>query len=198
MKASLLLIAWILFALALVMLLPGCAIGARAPAARSTAGSAHIQQTGDAAQPAKASSDATAAKVPLPAGSVVSFAADGSMSAKLSGESLFSAETRRDTVTGPQAFTPAAPPTPAEEAKGKAALWLRLGLVAGLAAGAFGLVKGWDLLGLGGGAVAGACFLGLSIEEMPVWLWIVLGVGGALAVAGPSLWHLRLKKLPAA
>lgn len=192
----------VLFAVFFLCLPSGCALvkrTAKSPAATTTAGDATVSQTGDAAIPAKAWSVTNAASVPLPSGSEITFNEKlGTLSVKLSGETILTTTHRTDHATGPQAFTPPAPPTPSDEAKGKAVLWLRLGLVAGLALGAFGLVKGWDLLGLGGGCIAAACFLGLSIEAIPVWLWTVFGVGAALAVVGPALWHLKLKKLPSA
>jgi len=189
-----------LFALVFLLMPTGCKLVpyvAKSPKATTTTGNATVTQTGDAATPAKAQSDTQTAVLPVPAGSVVTVnESAGTLGVTLATDSTLTLSTRRDVVTGPQSFTLPAPPTPSDEAKGKAALWLRLGLVAGLAAGGFGLVKGWDLLGIGGACVAGACFLGLSIEAIPVWLWVVLGVGGALAVTGPALWHWKLKHFP--
>lgn len=186
----------LIFALFFLCLPAGCAVGRHVvtPAARSTAGAASIMQTGDAAKPAQAATNTQSASVPIPAGSTVVFNDKlGTLAVTLSGETILHTETRTDTVTGPQAFTPPAPPTPTDEAKGKAALWLRIGLVVGIAAGGFGLVERWSLVALGGGSVAAACFLGLSIEAIPGWLWAVLGIGGALAVAGPIIWHTKVK-----
>jgi hypothetical protein len=189
----------LLFALAILCLPTGCALSrsvVKAPAATTRAGDATVTQSGYASTPATAASDTQSATVPIPAGSHVVFNEKlGTLGVTLSTDSTLTLTTRRDTVTGPQAFTPPAPPTPADEAKGKAALWLRLGMVGGIAAVIFGFWKGWDLIGIGGGAIAAACFIGLSLEGIPLWLWIVFGIGAALAVTGPALWHLKLKKL---
>jgi MFS family permease len=70
---------------------------------------------------------------------------------------------------------------------------MRLGLVAGIAAGVFGLVKGWDFVAWGGGAIAAGCVAGMALASVPPWLWAVFGVGAAACVIGPVIWHTKLK-----
>lgn len=62
----------------------------------------------------------------------------------------------------------------------------------GLAVGLFGLVRGWDFVMYGGGAVAGACAFALFIQAHPL-VFVVIGIGVALKIVGPLLWHTKLK-----
>lgn len=177
-----------------IVISSGCALGPRAvtPTARSTAGAAQIHQTGDAAQPATATSDTTAATVPLPAGSVVSFAADGSMSAKLSGESIFRAEARRDAVTGPQAFTPPAPPTPSALAAGRRTILYTYAALACIVVAGLCAWRAHWLAAILAGIAAAACHLLSS----PAGLYAagVLVAGAACFVAA---WHITRRQSPA-
>lgn len=188
----------LLFAVFFLCLPSGCALVTarpKPPAGASQAGEVKVEQKGDAAVPAKAWSVTNAATVPLPAGSEVTFNEKlGTLSVKLSGETILTTTMRTDHAEGPQAFTPPAPPTPSDEANGRAVLLMRLGVVAGIAAGLFGLVRGWDFVMYGGGAVAGACLFGLFVERHPV-LFIVAGAGVAAAVVGPWIYHTKLKRV---
>lgn len=167
------------------------------PAATVTlAGGAGLTQTGDAQTPAKVTSDTTVSTVPVPAGStvIVDEKKPGVISVLLAGQSEIKTQARKETAEAPQAFKPAAPPTPSEEADGKATLYYRIGVALGIAVGAFGLVRGWDLMMYGGGIVAAACLAALFFQKHPV-ITALIGAGVAVAVVGPILWHTKLKHL---
>jgi len=190
---------WLLF------WLPGL-VGCRtAGAARS--GPVAVKQTGPAAIPATADQVTSRASVPLPAGTEIkvsqpagpdlrpdsSTAAAGSgVSVILPAPSVLTVETVSNRVSGPQSFSPPSPPSPVEIAAGKAAWLYRVGLLVGIAAGVFGLVRGWDFVMYGGAAVAAACGFGMFAESHPVLLFVI-GGGVVLAVVGPLLWHWKLK-----
>jgi len=73
-------------------------------------------------------------------------------------------------------------------------IWFWIGTLVGLAAGIFGLVRGWDLIMYGGGAIAAACLFAIFVQNYP-WILAIIGIGAALAVAGPYLWHTKVKHL---
>jgi hypothetical protein len=167
-----------------------------APAATVTGpGGASLVQAGDAQTPATAATSAGRSAFTIPQGQPVSLAPDGTATFTAAAPIVVTASFDTFKASGPSAFTPPAPPTPTDEAAGRASLWFRLGLALGVATGVFGLVKGWDAVAIGGGAVAVACLVALSLAAIPVWVWIVLGVGAAAIVGGPALWHLRVKHL---
>lgn len=170
---------------------------AQPPAATITLPSgAAVTQTGDAQKPASVSTDTTTTTLPLPAGTEFVFdqKLPGVVTLRLSHDSALTTETKTEKAEAPQAFTPPAPPGPVELAAGKARLFYGGGLVVGLALGLFGLVRGWDMIMYGGGAVAAACGFAIFAQSHPVLIGII-GAGAALAVAGPALWHLKLKQL---
>lgn len=187
----------LLIVLFLALLSPGCqsirAVASRPPQASVQAGGVSVDQEGAAASPATASTATTTTAATIPPGVQVTAHPDGSLTwttaAPLSVVTTHTAET----ATGPAAFTPPAPPTPTEEAAGRASLWMRLGLVVGIAAGVFGLVKDWDFVAYGGGAIAAACVAGMALASIPPWLWAVFGIGAASCVVGPVIWHTKLK-----
>lgn len=195
-----------IFWFALALYLSGCALSplrtAKAPRAAITAPGVAIEQDGDTPAPASVNTSTTKAALPVPAGSFVRVdaAAEGEkvenkgLSVELSAPSVLTVETVSTIAAGPRSFDPPSPPSPVEISKGRAAFWLRLGLVGGLAVAAFGLVRGWDILGIGGGCVAVACMVADLLDKFPPWLWMLLGGGTAAAVIGPTLWHFRLKK----
>lgn len=166
------------------------------PAATATGpGGASLVQGGDAQTPATAATSAGRSSFTVPASVPVSVSPDGTASFTSPTPLTFTASFEAFRASGPSAFAPPAPPTPTDEAAGRASLWFRLGLAAGIAAAVFGLVKSWDAVAIGGGAVAVACLVALSLAVIPVWVWIVLGTGLAAIVGGPALWHLRVKPL---
>lgn len=179
----------------------GCFPSLRAPAATVTAGSSVVSQTGAAQVPAKAETITTRATIPLPAGTEfrvvpVMPAPDASAFAfKLPEPAPLIVETTAERVSGPQAFTPPAPPSTSDISAGRLKLWYGIGIALGVAAGLFGLVRGWDFVMAGGGTVAAGCAFGLFVESHPV-LMAVLGIGAALIVGGPLLWKFKLKHLP--
>lgn len=165
-------------------------------AAIALTGGASIQQSGDAQVPAKLAVTSSARSLPLPAGSDIIFDEKlGTFTLHLSHESTLKTETREEKAEAPQAFTPPAPPTPADEAAGKLHVWYGIGLVVGIAAGLFGLVRGWNMVMYGGACVAGGCALALFVQQNPL-VFVLIGVGLLLKIAGPVLWHTVAKKLP--
>lgn len=172
-------------------------------AAVTLAGGATLTQSGDAQKPGTLSSNTEKAtetkRLPLPAGTELVFNEKlGTLTLRLSQTTTLEATATREVkiehAEAPQAFTPPAPPTPSEEADGKAQWLYRIGLVAGIAAALFGLVRAWDWVMYGGAAVAAGCAVGLFAAKHPA-IFAVIGGGIVLAVAGPWIWHTKLKHL---
>lgn len=154
-------------------------------------------QTGDAQKPASVATTVTTSSLPVPAASSVTLdeKKPGILTFQLAAQSELKTETRTEKAEAPQAFTPPAPPSPKDEAAGKLKLWLGIGSVVGLAAGLFGLVRGWNFVMIGGGAVSAACLFGIFVEAHPA-LFAVIGIGAALAAVGPVIWHTVHKDNP--
>gem|GEM_PF-2670015 len=169
---------------------------AKSPETTATAGGVSLSQSGDAAQPAHASETTTTTATVIPPGVPVTWHADGSVTFTPAAPLNLVTTRTEANATGPAAFTPPAPPTPTEEAAGRASLWMRLGLVGGIALGVFGIVRGWDFVGYGGGAIAAGCVAGLALASVPPWLWLVFGGAAAACVLGPIIWHWKLKPRP--
>lgn len=186
------------------LLLAGCALlpksirrNAVPPAATVTAGAATVVQTGEAAQPASAKVETKAQSVTIPAGSTVwQDKETGEFRYTLGAAVPLRFEARTESVNAPGAFQPPSAPSVAEEKAAQADYWTtlatRAGLCLGLAAALFGLVKDWPLVMWGGAAIAGACLFALFVQRHPALLAVV-GIGAALAVAGPYLWHTKIK-----
>lgn len=178
------------------LLLSGCGSIPRIfnPAAATvTAGASAVTQTGTAEVPASAEVVTDTRSVPLPSGTEIIFdEALGTVTLRLSQATTLATTTRTERATAPRSYAPPAPPTPVDEAQGRAALLYRLGLVLGGAAGVFGLVRGWDFVMWGGGAVAAGCALGIWLDRSPAALAIV-GGGCAFAIAGVIAWHFKVK-----
>lgn len=193
-----------------MLALAGCSLIHKVtdPKATITAPSgAVLTQTGAAQVPAKIDTDTTKTTVPIPAGTEIIVdrsqlpgvqwqdgKVSGPLTLRLARDTVLTSETRSEHATAPQAFTPPAPPTPGQLADAKASGWFWAGLVAGGAVALFGLVRGWDFVMYGGAAVSGGCALGLFFQKHPL-LFTLIGVGVALAVAGPYFWHMHLKHL---
>lgn len=172
------------------------------PAATVTAGSTSVTQKGDALVPAVARTDSKKETLVIPAGSVVwQDAATGQLRYRLGADAPLVTETKAEQVSGATAFTPPKPPTAAEEADAKADFWTVLvyrgGMVVGIAAAIYGAMHAWPFVMWGGGAVGVACLFGLFVKSSP-FLLVVIGIGLALKVAGPLLWHFKLKPLVSA
>lgn len=101
----------------------------------------------------------------------------------------------RSGVVTPTHYAPPAPATPAELADGNLKIWLTLGAVVGVAAGLFGVVRGWDFIAIGGACVAAASGVGLIASKIPSWVYIVGAVGATIAGAGWAAWHFKIKPL---
>lgn len=171
--------------------------GATAPAAVVTLPSgAVLNQSGDAQAPASVSTTNTTTSTPVAAGTTVTIDPQkpGLFTFTLAKDGLIKTETRTEKAEAPRAFTPPAPPTLQDESEAKLLIYYRIGVVVGIAAGLFGLVRDYQLLMIGGGIVAAACLAALFIQKHPV-LTALIGGGAALAVVGPALWHFHLKHL---
>lgn len=185
----------------LALLLSGCSLLPTAPKAQITAtGSAGqktvLAQSGNAALPANVKTTQVVQDLVLPPASTLTFdERTGLLSIRLSTATPMRATTETQEVHGATAFTPPSPPTEADKTDASVRLWAWLGLGAGVAVGLFGLVRGWDFVMYGGGCVAAACALVLFFKLIPVWVYILIGVGTALVLAGPLLWHTKLKPL---
>lgn len=138
----------------------GCASGRRepiSPAATITGpAGASLAQTGDAATPAQADTAAGSSALVIPAGTAVSVAPDGTATFTAAEPVRIASEFTAFRATGPGAFTPPAPPSPADEARGWGVRAFYLAaLVCALAAGLC-LWRGYPLAALcaGGAALA--------------------------------------------
>jgi hypothetical protein len=154
-----------------------------------------LDQKGPAEIPAAVEVADTVRTLPIPKGSqIVSNAEAHTITVLPAAPTTLTETTRKETATGPQSFQPPAPPTPAEIATGRATLYFQFGIAGGLALALFGLVRGWDFVMYGGSAIAGGCTLALLIDRNPL-MFALIGVGLALCIAGPLLWHTKLKRV---
>lgn len=158
-----------------------------------------VEIKGDAQVAPKVDTKRTDSKMALPEGTKLEFNEKlGVFTITLSKPSELAVNRQETAIAGPVAFTPDKAPTVAEEAEAKSDFWTMLGLRAGIAIGAaaciFGLVRGWDMVMYGGAAVAGASLFGLFVHKHPTLL-LIIGLGVALVVVGPLIWHTKLKKL---
>lgn len=158
-----------------------------------------VEVSGDAKTPSKIDTKKTDGRITIPEGSRFEFNEKlGVMTLVMAKASEMAVNRTETAVQGPVAFTPDKGPTIGEEMQAKAGYWTHLGLMAGMVAGAaaaiFGLVRGWNYVMYGGAAVSAACMFGLFVQKHPALL-IVIGLGAALAMVGPIIWHTKLKKL---
>ncbi|MBC7367160.1 MAG: hypothetical protein H7343_10190 [Undibacterium sp.] len=185
-----------------IVFLSGCStypVAPKPPKATALAPSGlSITQSGDAHAPTRAETKDDARTVQIPAGTLAEFNDRlGTLKLTFTAPGVLTQTVKTEHLEAPQAFTPPAPPTPSEISTGRAVLWYRIGVALGFAAGLFGLVRGWDFVMYGGGAVALACLICLFAESHPL-LTGLIGAGAALAIAGPLVWHAKIKNLPAA
>lgn len=156
---------------------------------------AEVKQAGDVAQPAQVTTSTTKTELPIPAGAKVSIEIPVPVEGKPTPPPVvLSSVTTTEHVVAPTSFQPPAPPTPAQLADGQMKVWFWIGLIVGGAAALFGLVRGWNMVMYGGLCVAGACAFGIFVQNSP-WLLAVIGLGVALKIAGPTLYHTVVKKL---
>lgn len=129
----------------------------RAPAVTITGpAGASLAQSGDAATPAAAETSAGRSALVIPAGTPVAIAPDGVATFTAAAPVRLAAEFTGFRATGPGAFTPPAPPSPADVARGWGVRAFYLaGLGCALVAGLL-LWRGYPLAALatGGAAVA--------------------------------------------
>lgn len=161
--------------------------------------SGQVDLKGDAQTPPKVDTRKSDGRMTIPEGSRFELNEKlGVMSLTMAKASEMVLNRTETAIQGPVAFTPDRGPTVREEMDAKAGFWIRLGLMAGAVGGAaasiFGLVRAWDYVMYGGAAVSAACLFGLFVQTHPILL-LIIGLGVAIAVAGPVLWHTKLKKL---
>ena len=122
----------------------------------------------------------------------------GVMSLVLAKSSEIALNRTETKVEGPKSFQPDKAPTIKDELEAKAdaslKVWFGVGSAIGIALAVFGLVRGWDFVMYGGAAVSAACLYGLFVQKHPLITGVV-GIGIALAVFGPMMWHFKLKHL---
>ena len=187
-----------------ILLLSGCGIvkmpkQAETPSVViSEAGGVRLD--GDAKQPAKVDTKNSDASFTIPEGSRFEFNEKlGTMTLVLSKATQMTVNRKETHVEGPKSFDPPKQPTIQDQAEAKADFWTVLGLrtclAIGMGAALFGLVKDWNLVMYGGIALSGAGLFGLFVQRHPLLLALV-GLGIALMVVGPTLWHTILKKVP--
>ncbi len=147
----------LLLLVALTGCMPGGARPAQSPAATVTGpGGASLAQTGDAATPATADTSAGSSALTIPAGTLVTITAEGSATFTAAEPIALTSRFETFRATGPGAFTPPAPPTPADLARGFGVRAFYLAaLVCALAAGLC-LWRGYPLAAIcaGGAAIA--------------------------------------------
>ncbi len=158
-----------------------------------------VTTSGDAKVPAKVDTKKTDSVLTIPEGSRFEFNEKlGTMSLVMAKAGQIALNRTETAIQGPVAFDPPKQPTVKELSEAKSDYWtalgLKLGLAIGVAAGLFGLVRGWDLVMYGGGCVAAACAFGIFVEKHPILL-AVIGLGAAAAVIGPIIYHTKLKHL---
>lgn len=152
-----------------------------------------VEAKGDAEVPGKVETKSTNTVVALPLGTTLTFnQTAGTIDVLLKAPSSLHQTTVAERVEAPRAFVPPAPPTPQEVAKGQATLYFWIGLVVGICAAVFGLVRAWNLVMYGGIAVAAGCAFAIFVQDNPLVLWLI-GFGVLLKVAGPLIWHTYLK-----
>ncbi len=184
--------------LVLVLLCSACSSWRpTAPKATVSTPQGSIVQDGPAESPATLETSTTATETPIPPGSRVTIEtppAPASPGPVSSPAPILVSRTNTTHLSGPKAYTPPAPPTPAQHALGVASIWAWAGIALGVAAFAFGLVRGWDLVMTGGICVALGSGAILLFGQAP-WLFGVIGAGLALKFAGPYLWHRKVKPI---
>jgi len=169
---------------------------AQSPAVSVTQAGA-VEIRGDAQVAPKVDTKRTDGKMALPEGSRLEFNEKlGVFTITLTKASELAVNRQETAIAGPVAFTPDKAPTVMEESQAKSDFWttlgLRIGIAVGTAAAIFGLVRGWDMVMYGGAAVACASLFGIFVQKHPTLL-LIIGLGLALVVVGPIIWHTKLK-----
>jgi len=202
----------------LLIWLPGVLGCQRVPSAKARAGSSSITQTGPAAVPAKAETQRATVTLPLPAGTRIEIPSrraetgaagsgdagdlgtspevariDAAVSITLPSPSVLTVDAVSEAVTGPQAFAPPSPPSPAEKATGWAVIAYYAALPIGLIAAGIGVWRMYPLVIVGGLLTSGAAAFGLFVAKNP-WVERLMGAGVVVALLGVCLWHFWLKK----
>ncbi len=168
----------------------------------TTPSGAHLEQSGAAAVPATVSSAKDTLTLPLPANSAVAITAATATSparvdVSLTAPTVAQITSTREQATAPKSFTPPAPPSPSEIAKGKGIqLFYYIGGALAVAAVAMLYLehaKAALVAGIGAVAVPGLAVL-LSSE------WAVRALVACVALSGGlvAAWYFIKSKHPAA
>lgn len=165
----------------------------------SVGGQVPVEIKGDSKTAPNVTNSQTGSKMVIPEGSKFVFDEKlNTLTLVMSKASEIAVNRSETAIKGPVAFTPDKGPTVGEEKSAQADFWTVLGLRAGIAIGIamaiFGLVRHWDLVMYGGAAVAGACLFGIFVQQHPLLL-LVIGLGIAAAIVGPTIYHTKIKKL---
>lgn len=154
---------------------------------------------GDSQVQPKVETKQSEALIKLPEGSTFDFNEKlGTIRLTISKASQMALNRTETAIEGPKSFTPDKAPTIQEEKQAESDFLMDIGLKSAMALGAaialFGLVRGWDMVMMGGAAISLGSAAGVFINRNPM-LFMVIGAGVALLVAGPWFWHTKLKKL---
>ena len=190
------------FTVFVIACLVGCANGARrvhavAPAAVITGAGASLTQNGEAQTPAAADTTAGRSALTIPAGTPVSIAPDGVATFTAALPISLTSSFDRFRATGPAAFTPPAPPTPADEARAAGVRYFYFAALVCLVGSGLAAWAGYPLAAL--------C-LGVAVPALPVMANVVSSsagvlVGGVLLALAAGLviaHHLTHRALTAA
>ena len=156
-----------------------------------------LTQVGDVAVPANVTTTTTKTEAPIPPGSKITIETPQVLTPTPGdyGRSplpIMSQTVHTEQITAPTSFTPPVGPTLSDQTDSTLKLWSWIGVIIGAVAGIFGLVRGWNLVAIGGACVASACLIALFIHAYP-WLFILIGLGVGLKFAGPYIWHTQIK-----
>jgi hypothetical protein len=99
------------------------------------------------------------------------------------------------TITAPKTYAPPAPETSADKARTRAQIAYRIVFVLGIAAAAFGLSKGWEILGIGGACAALGAFCGIGLATVSTSVITAVIVGGVcISITGAACWFFKVRK----
>jgi hypothetical protein len=165
-----------------------------APRATSQAGAASVGQSGDAATPATATATSSTVEATIPPGVQVTAHPDGAITWRTVAPLTITTTRTNDRATGPASFTPPAPPTPADEARGFGVRAFYLAAIACVLAAAFCVWRAYPLAAICFGAAAIALpVLATFFSTMSA---TVAGVGFVCIALGLVTAYLLTKKRP--
>jgi hypothetical protein len=189
-----------------ILVLVGCSlVPARVRPAHVAAsflkGSPKLEQRGDVAAPASAATAQTVTTLPIPAGSTITVAQSEpsssanparAMSVILSQPSELRTETRTETVEGAKSFTPPAPPSPVQLARGQTVVWFG---VAGALCGVLAVVAFVMSFPRAGVSLAIAAVALPALGALLSSTWALV-IGAAGVAAAFAYWHAHHVHVP--